>query len=154
MLDLAQQPPKPYAGSWDIRAFGGSNANGRSNFGFKWFAYQEGMYRVAIKLRAFDVSPQRPAYVTVVRYPEGTEWKQIAVTSPNQTVEYTFYRDSIPWYVKTSGNRHWGLNLHHHLNEGSAGKQGEGVHVTAIDIEGPIVEQWPPASLPAAAERR
>jgi hypothetical protein len=147
MVDLSLSPPKNYAGSWDIRAFGGSGGKGRANLGFKWFAYDEGVYRVKIKLQCFNRDPAWPHHLTIVRYPEGTEWKQVPVLPGEHTLEYEFYRDEIPWYVKTSGNRHWGINLHFTMLErlgGAKARAANGIHVRSIEVEGPINKVWPP----------
>jgi hypothetical protein len=138
MLDLSTDPPTKYAGSWDIRAFGGSGGRG-SNFGFKWFAYEEGMYR--IRLTVIGKTPNaaaEPPVMAISLYPEGTIWREIPVPAGEHSFEYMLYRDSIPWYVKTSGNRNWGMNLHFPY------QPKLGVHVKSIEIEGPITDEWPP----------
>ena len=60
MIDLTQDPPRTYEGSWDIRAFGGSGVDEGvefskkdNTFGFKWFAYEEGVYRVRLHVDGF-----------------------------------------------------------------------------------------------------
>ena len=65
MVDMTEDPPRAYEGASDIRAFGGSQIDegveigGDDNaFGFKWFAYEEGVYRVRIHLTTFG--PETP----------------------------------------------------------------------------------------------
>ena len=144
MLDLSTDPPTPYAGSWDIRAFGGQG--GRvSSFGFKWFAYVEGMYRVHIT--AIGHMPEgvvHPPVMAISLYPEGTIWREELVAPGENHFEYELYRDRIGWYVKTSGNRNWGMNLHFAFQPPQKRQAAKGVHIKSIEIEGPITESWPP----------
>ena len=149
MMDMTTDPPTPYDGSWDIRAFGGAGKNGGgANFGFKWFAFDEGMYRVRIEVESFNKKGW-PHNLTMVRYPEGTVWKQERVSPGKHSFEYEYYRDNIPWYVKTSGNRHWGMNLRYAFYDQHKYKDLEpgffGLHVSSFEIEGPINKVWPPA---------
>ncbi|MFT5128261.1 MAG: hypothetical protein ACI8W8_001870 [Rhodothermales bacterium] len=144
MLDLSAEPPKRYAGSWDIRAFGGSGGRG-SSFGFKWFAYDEGRYRV--RLNVSGIMPPTDTYppvLSVSLYPEGTIWREFPVPAGDHSFEFELYRDAIAWYVKTSGNRHWGMNLHFPLHRNQKPTRW-GVEVRSIEIEGPLYESWPPA---------
>jgi hypothetical protein len=144
MVDLTSTPPTPWAGSWDIRAFGGGGRQS-ANFGFKWFAYEEGMYRLRIKLRGFaPASDVYPPVLSIVRYPEGTIWQEVPVPVGDHVFEYRFYRDAIPWYVQTSGNRHWGVNLRFPFHTPKNGKPVNwGVHVQYMEMEGPL-DAWPP----------
>ncbi len=158
MIDMTQDPPKPYEGSWDIRAFGGSQIDegllireGDNAFGFKWFAYEEGMYRVRIHLSSFgpkdwDGTPPR---LGIVLYPEGTLWRErLLGLNESEVIEIDLYRDNVDWYRKTNGNRHWGMKLYYQLTE-KVGKDGKkvpfGVHISEIEIEGPRHPVWPPA---------
>ena len=157
MVDLTEDPPKSYEGAWDIRVFGGSQIDegllireGDNAFGFKWFAYEEGVYRVRVHLSSFGpedwegLSPK----VGIVRYPEGTLWRE-RLLEPNRSevLEIELYRDSVDWYLQTNGNRHWGLKLYYQLGE-EASKAGTkvpfGLHISQIEIEGPLHPEWPP----------
>jgi hypothetical protein len=145
MLDMTTSPPTPYAGSWDIRAFGGDHGDGGgASFGFKWFAYQEGIYR--IKLNVDVIGPEKRGHgLQVFRYPEGPMWKQYTLFPGKRSLNYELYRDAIPWYVKVNGNRNWGLNLGYHFEAKNEKTQAPlGVHLSSIELEGPIYESWPP----------
>lgn len=158
MIDLAQDPPVPYEGSWDIRAFGGSQIDegllireGDNAFGFKWFAYEEGTYRIRIHLSTFGPKDWMgaPPKLGIVRYPEGTLRKEhLLPLNRTQTIEFDLYRDNIPWYLKTNGNRHWGLKLYYQLTQEKSGDGTAtpfGLHISHIDVEGPYHPEWPPA---------
>ncbi|MDA0811554.1 MAG: DUF1592 domain-containing protein, partial [Verrucomicrobia bacterium] len=158
MLDLTQDPPVDYAGSWDIRAFGGSQIDegvlireGDNAFGFKWFAYEEGTYRIRIHLSTFGPTDWQglPPKLGIVRFPEGTLWQEhLLDLNKSHTIAIDLYRDNIPWYLETNGNRHWGLNLYYQLTEEKSvdGKPVPfGLHISHIDVEGPFHPEWPPA---------
>ncbi len=149
MVDLSVKPPKKYDGSWDIRAFGAAHGKGKgggARFGFKWFAYDEGTYRVKINVECFSENDRWPHSVSIVRYPEGTVWKRLPIYRGKHTLTYEFYRDKIEWYEKTNGNRHWGLNTSYHYKKGEHNqhKVNMGMHLSSYEIEGPIYKQWPP----------
>ena len=85
MIDLTQDPPRAYDGSWDIRAFGGSGVDEGvafskedNTFGFKWFAYEEGVYRVRLHVQAFGPKDWQGASpkLGLALFPEGTMWRE------------------------------------------------------------------------------
>jgi hypothetical protein len=158
MVDLAQEPPVEYEGSWDIRAFGGSQIDegilireGDNAFGFKWFAYEEGTYRIRIHLSTFGPGDWRglPPKLGIVRYPEGTLWQEhLLDLNQSHTIAIDLFRDNIPWYRETNGNRHWGLKLYYQLTQEKGGDGNPvpfGLHISHIDVEGPYHPEWPPA---------
>lgn len=157
MVDLTQDPPKTYEGSHDIRAFGGSQIdegvlikNGDNAFGFKWFAYEEGLYRVRLHVSAFgpeDWKGPSPK-LGLALYPEGTMWReQLLAVNRSQVIEFELYRDNIPWHLKTTGNRNWGVKCYYQVSD-AAGSDGKkvpfGIHVAEIEVEGPLNPVWPP----------
>ena len=158
MLDLTQDPPVPYEGAWDIRAFGGSQIDegvlireGDNAFGFKWFAYEEGTYRIRIQLSTFGPKDWEGASpkLGIIRFPEGAVWQeQLLTLNESHTIAIDLYRDNVPWYLETNGNRHWGLNLFYQLTKEKGGDGAEvpfGLHISHIDVEGPYHPEWPPA---------
>ncbi|MFN0128879.1 MAG: DUF1592 domain-containing protein [Verrucomicrobiales bacterium] len=158
MVDLAQDSPVEYEGSWDIRAYGGSQIDegvlireGDNAFGFKWFAYEEGTYRIRIHLSTFGPGDWKglPPKLGIVRDPEGTLWQEhLLDLNKSHTLAIDLYRDNIPWYRETNGNRHWGLKLYYQLTQEKGGDENPvpfGLHISHIDIEGPYNPEWPPA---------
>lgn len=157
MIDLTQEPPKSYEGAWDIRVFGGSQIDEGllvreedNAFGFKWFAYEEGVYRVRVHLSSFGPEDWEglPPKVGIVRYPEGTLWREyLPGLNRAEVLEIDLYRDSVDWYLQTNGNRHWGLKLYYQLGE-EASMDGTkipfGLHISEIEVEGPLHPEWPP----------
>jgi len=157
MVDLTEDPPKAWEGAWDIRAFGGSQIdegveikNGDNAFGFKWFAYEEGIYRVRVHVSSFGPESWTGASpkLGIALFPEGTLWQERLLTlGTSEVVELELYRDDVDWYVKTSGNRAWGVNLFYQLTQerDADGKHVPfGVHISEIEVEGPIHREWPP----------
>jgi hypothetical protein len=145
MLDLTTTPATPYAGSWDIRAFGGTHENGGgANFGFKWFAFEEGQYRIKLTVESFG--PKGWGHnLRVTKYPEGKIWKGHRLLPGMHNISYEIYRDEIPWYVKVNGNRNWGLNANFYFfKKHPKHKNKHGLHVSSFEIEGPINSIWPP----------
>ena len=157
MVDLTQNPPRSYEGSWDIRAFGGSQIDegvlfkeSDNAFGFKWFAYEEGTYRIRLHVSTFGPKDWQgsPPKLGLALYPEGTMWReQLLPLNQSHVIEFDLYRDNIPWYVKTNGNRNWGIKCFYSVTEESSrhGKKVPfGIHVTEIEVEGPLNSTWPP----------
>ena len=157
MIDLTQNPPHTYEGSWDIRAFGGSGVDEGvafskkdNTFGFKWFAYEEGVYRVRLHVEAFgpkDWQGTSPK-LGLALFPEGTMWREeLLKMNHSQVIEFELYRDNIPWYLKTTGNRNWGLKYYFQVSE-EADAEGNkvpfGIHISEIEVEGPLNPVWPP----------
>lgn len=158
MVDLAQDPPVEYEGAWDIRCYGASATDegvlirDEDNvFGFKWFAYEEGTYRIRIHLSTFGPGDWKglPPKLQILRDPEGTLWQErLLDLNQSHTVAIDLYRDNIPWYVETSGNRFWGLKLYYVLTQEKGGDGNPvpfGLHISNIEVEGPYHPQWPPA---------
>jgi hypothetical protein len=157
MIDLTQDPPRAYDGSWDIRAFGGSGVDEGvafskkdNTFGFKWFAYEEGVYRVRLHVQAFGPKDWQGASpkLGLTLFPEGTMWREeLLKLNHSQVIEFELYRDNIPWYVKTTGNRNWGLKYYFQVSEeadADSKKVPLGIHISEIEVEGPLNPVWPP----------
>ena len=157
MIDLTQDPPRTYEGSWDIRVFGGSGVDEGvafskkdNTFGFKWFAYEEGVYRVRLHVDAFGPKDWQGASpkLGLALFPEGTMWREeLLKLNHSQVIEFELYRDNIPWYIKTTGNRNWGLKYYFQVSEevDAEGKKVPfGIHISEIEVEGPLNPVWPP----------
>lgn len=158
MVDLAQDPPVEYQGAWDIRCYGSSATDegvlvrDEDNvFGFKWFAYEEGTYRIRIHLSTFGPGDWKglPPKLQIFRDPEGTLWQErLLDLNQSHTVAFDLYRDNIPWSVETTGNRFWGLKLYYVLTQEKGGDGNPvpfGLHISNIEVEGPYNPEWPPA---------
>ncbi len=158
MVDLAQNPPVDYEGAWDIRCYGASATDEgvlvrdeENVFGFKWFAYEEGTYRVRIHLSTFGPGDWKglPPKLQIFRDPEGTLWQErLLDLNQSHTVAFDLYRDNIPWYIQTSGNRFWGLKLYYVLTQEKGGDGNSvpfGLHISNIEVEGPYHPEWPPS---------
>ena len=72
MVDLSSGKPVIYDGFADIRAFGsqtgGSKHPNLNRFGFRWFAHDEGKYRVTLHVNGYKKKGPAPS-LQVMRYP-------------------------------------------------------------------------------------
>ncbi|MEM7392303.1 MAG: DUF1592 domain-containing protein, partial [Verrucomicrobiota bacterium] len=138
MVDLSSGNPVVYDGFADIRAFGskiGGPAPFKNRFGFRWFAHDEGRYRVTLHLDAFTTEG-RPRTVQVMRYPGAEILGEYEIPhGVARRIRLDLYVDDAKYMLRTSGNRFWGLLLYFE----------DGIRPERIEIEGPLHEQWPPA---------
>ena len=137
MVDLSSGKPVVYDGFADIRAFGSQIGGGDSNknrFGFRWFAHDEGKYRVTLHVNGFK-EKGRPPGLQVMRYPGAEILGEYEIRNGEaRKITFDLYVDDVEYMLRTSGNRFWGMLLYFE----------DGVHLERIEIEGPLNETWPP----------
>ena len=138
MVDLSSGERVIYDGFADIRAFGsqtGKTVTNLNRFGFRWFAHDEGKYRVTLHVNAYKEKGPPPG-LEVMRYPGAeTLGGYEIVNGEARKIEFDLYVDDVEYMLRTSGNRFWGLLLYFE----------DGMHLERIEIEGPLNETWPPA---------
>ena len=137
MVDLSSGKRVVYDGFADIRAFGSQIGKGDSNlnrFGFRWFAHDEGNYRVTLHVNGVKKEGRAPG-LQVMRYPGSEILGEYEIHKGEaRKIRFDLYVDDVEYMLRTSGNRFWGMLLYFE----------DGMHLERIEIEGPLNETWPP----------
>jgi hypothetical protein len=137
MVDLSSGNPVVYDGFADIRAFGsqiGKDPSNRNRFGFRWFAYDEGNYRVTLHVNSVK-KEDRATGLQVMRYPGAEILGEYEILKDEaRKIRFDLYVDDVEYMLRTSGNRFWGMLLYFE----------DGMHLEHIEVEGPLHETWPP----------
>ena len=137
MVDLSSGKPVVYDGFADIRAFGsqtGKTVTNLNRFGFRWFAHDEGKYRVTLHVNGYNKKGNAPG-LQVMRYPGAEILGEFEVLNGEpRKIRFDLYVDDVEYMLRTSGNRFWGMLLYFE----------DGMHLERIEIEGPLTETWPP----------
>ena len=138
MVDLSSGTPVVYDGFADIRAFGSKVGGPRpftNRFGFRWFAHDEGRYRVTLHVDGFK-GEGRPPALQVMRYPGAEILGEYEIPDGvARKIRFDLYVDDVEHMLRTSGNRFWGMLLYFE----------DGIRPERVEIEGPLHDQWPPA---------
>lgn len=138
MVDLSSGKRVVYDGFADIRAFGsqiGGETSNKNRFGFRWFAHDEGRYRVTLHVNGVKKEGRAPG-LRVMRYPGAETLGEYEILNgESRKITYDLYVDDVEYMVRTSGNRFWGMLLYFE----------DGMHLERIEIEGPLNETWPPS---------
>ena len=135
MVEMTSGKPVVYDGFGDIRMYGMQIRNKLQRLGFRWFAHDEGRYRVTLHVDGFKQVDGRPPGILVIQEPGSEVLGEYEVpVGVARKISFDLAIDDVRYLMRTSGNRFWGmlLNLEH------------GIRPERIEIEGPLNETWPP----------
>ena len=137
MVEMTSGKPVVYDGFGDIRFYGmklGITKN-LQRLGFRWFAHDEGRYRVTLHVDGFKDVNGRPPGFQVHQEPGSEILGEYEVpVGVARKICFDLVIDDVHYLMRTSGNRYWGMRLY----------MEHGIRPERIEIEGPLNETWPP----------
>jgi hypothetical protein len=137
MVEMTSGKPVVYHGFGDIRFYGmrlGITKN-LQRLGFRWFAHDEGRYRVTLHVDGFkDVNGRPPGFQVHLEPGSEVLGEYEVPVGVARKISFDLVIDDVHYLMRTSGNRYWGMRLY----------MEHGIRPERIEIEGPLNETWPP----------
>jgi len=135
MVEMTSGKPVVYDGFGDIRFYGMRLRNNLQRLGFRWFAHDEGRYRITLHVDGFKEVEGRPPGIQVLQEPGSEVLGEYEVpVGVARKIRFDLVIDDARYLLRTSGNRYWGMRFY----------MEHGIRPERIEIEGPLNETWPP----------